>query len=66
MKALRYILVAAWTIVILVVGLAFAFPRPMSRILGPMASFFHLIPAALFIMTAVYVVGRLYRAGMRR
>ena len=66
MKIFRNILIVGWAFIVLTVALAFGFPHAMSRVLGPMASYFHLIPAALLILSFVYFTVRLFKAGMRR
>lgn len=66
MKVFRNILIAGWALIVLTVGLAFVFPKGMSHVLSPIASFFHLIPAILLVLTFVFYLLRLYKAGVRR
>ena len=65
MKLFRRFLLSGWVLLFTTVGLCFAFPKPMSHFLGPIGSFFVLIPIALLLGTAIYAVMFLFRAGMR-
>jgi len=66
MKLFGRVLLVGWLMLILTVGLAFAFPKPVSRILHSIAPYFQLIPALLLIATAAYGLLRLYRQDMKR
>ena len=66
MKLFGWILLVGWLLLILTVGLAFAFPKPISRILHSFAPYFQLVPIFLLIATAAFGLLRLYRQGMER
>jgi hypothetical protein len=66
MKVLRYLLVSGWVVLLAIVVLCFAVPKPMSHILAPVASLFALPPAILLASIALYLLMRLYKAGMAR
>jgi hypothetical protein len=66
MKLLGRALAAGWLLLILTAGLAFAFPKPVSRMLRSFAPHFQLVPVFLLMGTVVYVLCRIYRLGMER
>ena len=66
MRVFGRTLLSAWLLLFLTVALAFAFPKPFSRIIGLFAPYFQLIPMFLLIVTATYGLIRVYRAGMIR
>ena len=66
MKLFGRLLLGGWTLLIVTVGLCFAFPKAMSQCLGPIANFFVLIPISLLFGSALYGVMRIYHAGMKR
>jgi hypothetical protein len=66
MKTFGRVLLSGWLLLFLTVGLVFAFPKPASRILHPIAPYFQVVPLLLLIGTATYGLVRIYRVGMKR
>jgi hypothetical protein len=66
MKTAGRVLLFGWVLVGLSVVLIFALPKVASRILHPIASYFHLIPMLLLIATAAYILARIYQTGSAR
>jgi hypothetical protein len=65
-KTAGRVLLLGWVVLALGVVLIFAFPKPASSVLHPIASYFQLIPAILLVATAVYSLIRIYRMGSAR
>jgi hypothetical protein len=55
------VLILGWVLLFATVALAFTFPKSMSHLLGPVASFIVLWPAALLFATAIYLIARVLR-----
>src|ERR1700744_6688389 len=62
MRILRIMVWSGWSFLIVAVALAFLFPHFVTRIVGPM--FFQLLIFFVVIVSALYRILRLYKAGM--
>ena len=63
---LGWTLIFGWSLLVLFVGLAFAFPKAMSSMFGSIAWALVLWPALLLIATAFFGIRSVFRIAMRR
>jgi len=66
MKTIGRMLLVGWALLALGVALTFAWPKPASRILHPISLYLQLIPMTLLVVTGLYGLIRVYRAGVAR
>jgi hypothetical protein len=58
-------LLFGWGLFILFIAVCFLLPKAIPHFSGQVAPFIVLVPITLFIGTAVYVLARIFRAGIK-